>query len=365
MKNIKALIIYGVIAVLCIAAFAGYIVSNKAVNSTTVTEASTQAPDKSQVTETAAAAEAAGPAIPAKVMERVKKSALMPSPNPVVGIGRGEDYAKVTRSAIENAGGLKSIIKKGDTVLIKPNICTFSMPGKPLITDYRMVQEIISIVKENGASKIIIAEGPITGTAFDHDSAKANGYDNISGVEFIDLNKLNKEDCYEIKPEKSITGKALFIPKAYMDADVVIGAPKLKTHFQPDAVVSLSLKNIFGVPAGNIYGVGYKNGLHELGLKEAIVDLNKIRKPDFVVIDGIVGGEGYGPLNNEPVNSNIIFAGIDPVAVDTAALTFMGFTVDQIPHVKLAVEEGLGIADLSKIKIVGAELDNIKMKFQR
>jgi uncharacterized protein (DUF362 family) len=88
-------------------------------------------------------------------------------------------------------------------------------------------------------------------------------------------------------------------------------------------------------------------------------------KPDFFIIDGIVGGEGYGPLRNTPVDSQIVFAGRDPVALDTAAATFMGFTVDEIPHLKLASDEKLGISDLGSIKVVGADLDKIKMKFER
>ena len=119
------------------------------------------------------------------------------------------------------------------------------------------------------------------------------------------------------------------------------------------------------LPSNKIYNtVGYKNKLHALGLKEVIVDINQIRRPDFVIIDGIQAGEGYGPLQCSPVEAGIIFAGGDPVAVDTVALNFMGFTVDQVPHVKLAGDTGLGISDLSKINIVGAILDKIKMKFK-
>jgi uncharacterized protein (DUF362 family) len=150
-----------------------------------------------------------------------------------------------------------------------------------------------------------------------------------------------------------------------MDANVVIDVAKLKTHFQPDAVVSLCLKNAFGVPSERLYGgYGYKGGLHAFPLADAIVELNMIRRPDFSVIDGIIGGAGLGPANNTPVHSQVVFAGKDPVALDTVALTFMGFTVDQVPHVKLAGKEGLGVSDLRKITVKGAELDSIKMDFQ-
>lgn len=278
-----------------------------------------------------------------------------------VGIGTGEDYATVTRKAVENAGGWESLASHGDTVIIKPNVVTRSETDQGIVTNYQVVQEIINMVKKYGVSEIIIAEASTFGNMF-----KEAQYHKIVGAQLLDLNECHKEDCYKVQPENSLTGKTFLIPKIYLDADVVIGAAKLKTHFEYDAVVTLSLKNSIGICPNSLYGTGYyKEELHYMGLKEAIVDLNKIRKPDFVVIDGIIGGEGYGPLKALPVKSNVIFAGKDPVAVDTVALNFMGFTVDEVPHVMLAGKEGLGVGNLDKIKIVGADLNSIKMKFKR
>ena len=212
----------------------------------------------------------------------------------VVGIGRGTDYASVTRTAVENAGGLAGIVKRGDVVLIKPNLCTNPAPGRPTTTDYRVVQAVVDLVKSLGAGKVIVAEGGSTGNSFSKATAAISKYDTIKDVTLYDLNACDKQDCYQLSPKDSLLGKALYIPKVYMDANVVITVAKMKTHFLPDAVVSLSLKNVFGVPPEKIYGgYGDKSGLHNFPLKETIVELNKIRKPDFSIIDGIVGGEGW------------------------------------------------------------------------
>lgn len=292
-------------------------------------------------------------------------SAAADDGTPIVGIGRGTDFSSVTKEAVANAGGLEGVVRKGDVVLVKPNLCTNPQPGKPTTTDYRVVQAVVDLVKAAGASRVIVAEGGFYGNAFSTTAAAISKYDTIEGVEFYDLNGCDKRDCYLLSSKGSLLGKPLYIPKVYMDANVVITVAKMKTHFQPDAVVSLALKNVFGVPPEKIYGgYGYKGGLHNFPLDAAIVELNKIRKPDFCVIDGIIGGEGYGPANNSPVDSRIIVAGRDPVAVDTVALTFMGFSVDKIPHVKLAAEQKLGIADLSRIRVRGADLKAITMRFK-
>lgn len=335
-KKLKSVCIYGALAALCLATLPAFL----------GTRGPWAVPEKSE-----------------RVTLVERPAAL--DPQPVIGIGRGQEYGAVTEAAIENAGGLDGIVKKGDVVLIKPNLCTSPVPDSPTTTDYRVVQRIVEMAKRSGASRVIIAEGGFSGNVFSKSAAARNKYDSIGGVEFYDFNSCEKEDCYLLTPRKSLLGKALYIPKPYMDANVVIDVAKLKTHFQPDAVVSLSLKNAFGVPSERLYGgYGYKGGLHAFPLADAIVELNLLRRPDFSVIDGIVGGEGQGPANNARVRSQVVFAGKDPVALDTVALTFMGFTVDQVPHVKLAAKEGLGVSDLQKITLMGAELDAIRMDFK-
>jgi uncharacterized protein (DUF362 family) len=368
MKNLKSILIYVLLGVLCIAAVvttvtskqAGKTVSNSktAVNATANTSVeNTGEPENTDLGNKTSN-------IPSdeqtRINEIMKKSQELVSMNPTVGIGQGKDYVEVTRTAIKNAGGLENIIKKGNVVLIKPNVCVMAGTDDPRITDYRIVMELAEAVKKLGASKIIVAEGSFSGYTLE-----VAGYTKIPGVEIIDFNEVKKEDCYMLKPEKSLTGQEIAIPKIYMQADVVINVAKLKTHFMPDAVVTLSLKNSMGVPPMPLMGLSYKEALHNFGLKESIVDLNKIRKPDFNIIDGIVGGEGYGPSNNDPVDSQIIFASTDPVALDTAAAYYMGFSIEDIPHLKLAADEKLGIGDLSKINIVGADLEKIKKSFKR
>lgn len=358
MKNLKTILIYTVLVFLCVAAAVTTFVSKRDVKTVSDTKPSQNAvvSDAEPIKQTPNTTNSEQ----ASIDEIMKKSQELVNMNPIVGIGQGKDYAKVTQTAVENAGGLENIIETGDTVIIKPNICVMAGPGDPKVTDYRIVMELADAVKKLGASRIIVAEGSFSGNNFD-----VAGYKNIPGVEILDFNGVKKEDCYMLKPEKSMTGKKIYIPKIYMQADVVINAAKLKTHFQEDAVVTLSLKNSMGVVPMPLMGMTYRLDLHNYGLKESIVDLNKIRKPDFNVIDGIIGGEGDGPSNNDPVDSQIIFAGTDPVALDTAAAYYMGFGIDEIPHLKLAADEKLGIGDLSKIKIVGADLENIKRDFKR
>ncbi len=60
------------------------------------------------------------------------------------------------------------------------------------------------------------------------------------------------------------------------------------------------------------------------------------RKPYLAIVDGIIGGEGNGPLAPDPVESNVIIIGTDPAAVDAVACRLMGFDPMKVPIVREA-----------------------------
>ena len=108
---------------------------------------------------------------------------------------------------------------------------------------------------------------------------------------FVDLNVDDVERVI-LKTHASRL-KELYFPKVVLRADFVVSMPKLKTHHW--AGVTLSLKNMFGTVPGGCYGWP-KNVLHWAGIDRAILDINAAVRPDFAIVDGIVGMEGNGPI---------------------------------------------------------------------
>jgi len=60
------------------------------------------------------------------------------------------------------------------------------------------------------------------------------------------------------------------------------------------------------------------------------------RKPHLVIVDGIVAGQGSGPLNPDPVEAGLVMFGTNPASVDAACAVLMGFDPDRIPIVRNA-----------------------------
>jgi uncharacterized protein (DUF362 family) len=56
----------------------------------------------------------------------------------------------------------------------------------------------------------------------------------------------------------------------------------------------------------------------------------------FCIVDGIVGGEGNGPLDPTPKASGVVIAGANPVAVDSVCARLMSFDCERLPVLRQA-----------------------------
>ena len=208
---------------------------------------------------------------------------------------------------------------QGKTVLLKPNFVEADAKG--VINTHPAV---VGAARESflrlGAQKVIIAEGP--GHERDTEGLveviALKDYVGPLSNTFVDLNV----DDIQLVPTRTRASKLkeLYLPETLLNSDFVVSMPKLKTHHW--AGVTLSLKNMFGVLPGNCYGWP-KNLLHWAGLTRSILDINSTVRPDFAIVDGIVGMEGNGPIQGTPKSGGIIVLGDDPVAVDATCTRIM------------------------------------------
>jgi uncharacterized protein (DUF362 family) len=125
--------------------------------------------------------------------------------------------------------------------------------------------------------------------------------------------------------------------------------------------VTLSLKNMFGIVPGACYGWP-KNVLHWAGIDRSILDINAVARPDFAIIDGIIGMEGNGPIQGTPKTAGVLILGNDPVAVDATACRVMGLMPEKIGYLSRAGTL-LGHVDLLKIQQLGESIASARTPF--
>jgi len=261
----------------------------------------------------------------------------------LVAIVRGKDIENLVNKAISLAGGLP--VKKGDKVLIKPNLC---IPKKGAATNPLVVEALIKLLLKIKA-KPAIGEGALvgydTGECF-----KKLGYVELSKKYKIPLIDFNKQSKYMLKEGKHL--KKIRIPEVLSSFDKIISVPVMKTHVL--TTVTLSIKNMKGIVPGIMK---WKSHMHDLD--KSIVDIYNCAKPDFVVIDGTYAMEGRGPTAGNVFEFNTIVAGKNAVAADYVCSKLMGFDPRRIRHIMLASK---GIKD---IKIKGLELSSAMRKFKK
>jgi len=190
------------------------------------------------------------------------------------------------------------------TAVLKPNIVIPAKPGSGIITHPSVVEAIINVLRKQGVEEIIIGEGPSLGA----DETKAfeiSDYSKLARKKNVKLINLNKTERVKLKWKYGV----IKLPKIILEADLYINIPKMKTHGQ--AVVSLAMKNQKGILSKED-----KQRFHRLGLHEPLVELARVVTPDLVVVDGIEGMEGEGPINGKKKKAGVIVVGNNMVETD-------------------------------------------------
>ena len=272
-----------------------------------------------------------------------------------------ERVEDAVRRAVELACDLSSVIPPGSNVLIKPNVVAPSPSGSGKITDARVTEAVTRIVLESNPAKVVIGEGSSVGYDFPGkvDSLhclEVSGTAAVARELGVALVDLNRDERVEVRAEDAFVMDSFAVARAAWEADVIVNLPVIKTHVRTG--ITCGLKNIKGVLPG-----GEKKRTHQLGLDRGIVDLNRVIKPHLTVVDAIVGMEGTWQYPEDSVRLGSILAGTDVVAVDAVCATMAGFDVEQILHVQLAAQEGLGIADLDRIEVRGVAISDVARRF--
>lgn len=250
------------------------------------------------------------------------------------------------KKGIENCGGFD--LDKGDEIIIKINLCDFRPPETGAITHPYFLNELLRYIKNyHKNTHVNIVESNATATNAD---MFIEWFNFLAIIKKWDASWVNLSKYPKIS--KDIKGryfKNIKISKLFENSTYFISLAKLKTH--SITKISCVLKNQFGCLPKK------RKVIYHPYIDDVIVDLNMVMRPDFSIVDGIIGQGGItGPSYGVPVQSKIIFCGEDPVAVDAACSKYMGFRPSYVKHVSKAEASGVGsmkyniIGNIEKLK---------------
>jgi uncharacterized protein (DUF362 family)/Pyruvate/2-oxoacid:ferredoxin oxidoreductase delta subunit len=258
------------------------------------------------------------------------------------------------RQILNLIGGLDQFIKPGMRVLLKPNMISAKAPERAITTHPELVAVVAREVRNLGATPVI-GDSPGGAKRGIKRVWQNTGMLEISERDGIEL--INFEATGVVKME--CNGRKYYLAKEAMEADFIINLPKLKTHVL--TLMTGAVKNVFGLVPGFRKGNYHKEFPKPKDFAEIIVDILSLSAPGLTILDGILSMEGDGPSSGTPRYTNLLFASSDPVAIDAIIGEIIGFKPCQVPTTKIASEAGLGTGWPEAIRVVGEQLNEVKI----
>lgn len=271
-----------------------------------------------------------------------------------VALVRCEDYepARVgdaVRRQWELLGGLETFIKRGDTVLLKPNfIAPRSHRHSAAQTHPAVILETARLLKDYGA-KPFVADSPAWTTA----AVCARVLELTEPLRRlgVPLRQLNAPRTCRLAPG----GPKVGISAAALDADVIVNLPKFKTHQQ--MVATFAVKNMFGCVSGKRKALWhFRKGNTAGEFAGLLVGVCQYLRPAVTIIDGIVAMHGQGPIRGKSKPLGWLIGGIDPIACELVCCRLIGLEPGRLPILQAARQIGFGCSDPGRIEVVGDAL---------
>jgi len=255
-----------------------------------------------------------------------------------LGIARGDDYPAMLQMAIGAVGGLGHYIRRGDVVLIKPNVAFDRSPKLGATTNPDVLAALIRLVRGAGAAEVRVADNPIespescfvkTGIAA---AAKANGAQVF----------LPTPSSFEMLtvPRAKLIARWPFFHRPFRGVTKVIGLAPVKDHNLCHA--SMCTKNWYGLLGGR------RNQFHQ-DIHGIIADLALMMAPTLVILDATRILTKNGPTGgdlSDVVDGHTLVAATDQIAADAFGFSELLGRKSDLPQYLLNAQAlGLGNSD--------------------
>jgi uncharacterized protein (DUF362 family) len=249
-------------------------------------------------------------------------------------VASGGDIEEMVRSALKALGGMDKLVRKGDIVVVKPNIGWAQPPENGASTNPNVVATIVKLCMEAGAKKVKVFDNTLDDKrrAYSETGIGKAAQDAGADTPFIDDSRFAELEI----PDGKILKKWLTYRDA-LECDVLINVPVAKVH--GSSGLTLAMKNLMGI-------IGGKRGVWHQDLHTHIADFSTAVKCDLTVIDGYRVMLRNGPRGGRPDDVELkktIAVCKDVVAADAfAAKELFGRDPQSIGYIKQAHERGLG-----------------------
>ncbi len=274
--------------------------------------------------------------------------------------GNPQTYGDITERAINELGGIERFVKKGDKVVISPNMGWMRTPEQAAATHPDVLRRLVQLCERAGASRITCIDYTLDDWKMAFEICGANGAVKGTKAKLLSPTEVTMYKAVDIPsfvPSLTTDGKKYdarhhfnqidqHIPHDIMEADCFIVNPVVKDH--EAATITIAMKKLMG----NIWN---RKDYHRYGLHDCIAELNCFIKPTLIVTDATRALQTRGPKGpGEVTTPHKVVAGIDPVALDSYCCRFLttkSVSPGDVNHLVLANSLGRGQIDTSQLNV--------------
>lgn len=255
-------------------------------------------------------------------------------------VAEGTDPNSLVEKGFHALGGIDALVKKGFTVVIKPN---FSVPRKPedaATTNPVLLAAVVKKCLVAGAKEVKVIDYPFSSPPVCLENSGIKSAVEAAGGKAFAINAKN------FFQEVDIGGKVLktaLFSKDVLNADVFINFPILKHHNITN--ITMGLKNKMGL----VWDRGF---FHRTDLNQSIAELAAFHKPHLTILDATRGITDNGPMGPGTIREwNQVVFGVDPVAVDAYGANLFGLKPSDVDYLSMAAQFGVGEIDIKKLTV--------------
>jgi uncharacterized protein (DUF362 family) len=237
---------------------------------------------------------------------------------------------------------MEAFVRRGDVVLVKPNVGWDRLPEQAANTDPAVVAELVRACRAAGAKKVVVADLSCNDPRRCFTRSGIRAAAEKAGAEVLDGSQLR---MVAVSIPGSAAGLEVFEP--LLQATRVVNVPVAKHHGLSRATVGM--KNWFGV-----LGKG-RARLHQ-DIDRTVAELAATFRPTLTVVDAtrvLLGNGPQGGSLDDVKAIGAVCAGIDPVLCDAWGAAQLEVKPSALGFIGEAERRGLGKSDLALVRELG------------
>ena len=258
-------------------------------------------------------------------------------------VAEGDDPYATTVKAVEAMGGMGRFVRKGATVVIKPNIAWDRTPEQAGNTHPEVVAALVDLCLGAGAGRVNVFDVTCNDARRCYDNS---GIKEAAEAHGASVYITNEWDVVKARFAYESPMEGWPIVRDALACDTFINVPVLKHHGLTR--LTIAMKNLMGVCTGS------RGTIHQ-GIGRKLVDLTDFISPELTVVDAtrvlLRNGPQGGNLE-DVARRDTVLASTDSVLADTFACSLVDVDPDELPNLVEARARGYGRPDPAKADIM-------------